>query len=173
MACKQGIRKNIEQSKVFREEQRKPNASRDYFKDLVRRVYETKEGVSGLTESERIYFAVTVFDGEVYNGGVGQFFSNSSGDLYPTVILGLRELGATKSLALFSLAKKVLFSDSEPPTDRRARLEALPRYPEDENAPRPGWDIEMGRISKELWSDPDKLRDRLRDYAARNNLFPI
>lgn len=152
-------------------EQRKPKPTRDYWGELVNRVYKTTEGFSGLSPVERVYFAVCVFEGEVYNGGVHQFFYNS-GNFYPTVVVGLRDLGAITTLELLSRASRALFPDSEPPTDWEACREVLPWWPEDKNAPTPAWSIETERIDKELWTDPDKLHERLQEYAARHNLFP-
>jgi hypothetical protein len=172
MACKNGIRKNLERAKAFYAEQRKPDPARDYWSELVNRVYETPEGFSGLSPVERVYYAVCVFEGEVYNGGVHQFFSNSAGNYYPTVVAGLNELGATRSLELLLQARQALFPDVEPPTDWEARRAVLPWWPEDETAPTPGWSIEIDGINKELWKDSDKLCQRLQDYATRHNLIP-
>ena len=172
MACKAGIRKNLTSAKEYYAEQRKPNPARDYWGELVNRVHKTPEGFSGLLPVERVYYAVSVFEGEVYNGGVHQFFYNSSGNFYPTVVAGLRELGAATSLELLLRARQSLFPDSEPPTDWEARREVLPWWPKDKNAPTPAWSIETERIDKELWTDPDKLGERLQEYAARHKLIP-
>jgi hypothetical protein len=139
---------------------------------LVRRVHKTAEGFSGLSHAEQIYFAVAVFDGEVYNGGVHQFFSNSSGGYYATVLAGLTELGAGTTRTLLLHARDVLFPDSEPPADWEARRQVLPWWPKDESAPTPAWSMEIERINKQLWAKPDNLDARLSDFAKRHHLIP-
>ena len=47
-----------------------------------------------MTPAQRYYYAVSEYHFEVCNGGHDQFFRNPSGDLYPTVLEGLRAMGA-------------------------------------------------------------------------------
>jgi len=171
MACKQGIRANIEASKAYYAKLREPDPVRDYWIGLVKRVH-MQAGLEGLSQSERIYFVVTLFEGEVYNGGVHQFFLNSSGEYYTIVVEGLSELGATRSLDLLQKARKALFPDTDPPTDTAARRQILPWWPEDKTAPPPAWSFEIERIDRELWSDPDRLGEKLKEYATRHRLIP-
>ncbi len=117
MACKQGIRKQMESSKKYYEEQRKPDPFRDYWKDLIRRVYETPQGFDDLSPKEKTYFAVCILDGEIYNGGLYQFFSNHSGEYYQEALNGLAELAAFHSRELLIAARLVLFPDGDMPRD--------------------------------------------------------
>ena len=55
---------------------------------------------TALTLAEQHYYAVSVLKGEVYNGGVEQYFGNSSADHYLIACAGLRTLGALHTLAL-------------------------------------------------------------------------
>jgi len=172
MACKQGIRKNLDSTKKYYEEQRKPDPVRDYWKVLVHRVHHTPEGFYGLSPTERTYYAVCLFEGEIYNGGVHQFFYNSSGNFYSEVIAGLQELGAIKSLELLLLAKQVLFSDVDLPAATAERREILPWWPKDKTAPTPAWSVELDSIDGKFYADPDKLGERLRYYALYHKLIP-
>ncbi len=70
MACKQGIRQNIEAAKRYYEQQRQYDPFRELWKSLVHRVYHTDAGYQGLNEAERLYYSVGILDGEVYNGGM-------------------------------------------------------------------------------------------------------
>src|ERR1051326_5628751 len=90
MACKQGIRKHIESARVYYQQQRLPDPFRDYWRDLVRSVHDTPDGFYRLSPQEQTYFSVCLLDGEVYNGGMHQFFYNSSGDHYAEALRGLR-----------------------------------------------------------------------------------
>ena len=170
MACKQGIRQNIEDSKRYYEQQRQYDPFRELWKSLVHRVYHTDLGYQGLNQAERLYYSVGVLDDEVYNGGMHQFFSNTSGDMFREVVDGLLELRAQGALRLVLRAKSILFGDTEPPHDRAERRQAMPQYPEEPCAPRPGWDVELEEVDKAYWMDDDHLGDRLRAFAEERGL---
>ena len=168
MACKQGIRKHIESSKKYYEELRKPDPFRDYWKDSVRRVHQTPEGFAGLSPKEKTYFSVCILDGEVYNGGLSQFFSNHSGEYFAEALNGLAELGAFHSRELLIAARLALFSDGEMPHDTRSRRELLNSF-QDKSAA----DQILDELDKKYCDDPDKLGDRLRKYALDNHLVKL
>jgi hypothetical protein len=168
MACKQGIRQNIEAGKRRYEEQRKYDPFRELWKSLVHRVYETDAGYQGLSAAERLYYSVGVLDGEVYNGGMHQFFSNTSGSMFEDVVDGLMELKTQQALKLLLRAKDILFDQHEPPRDREARWKALKQYPKGDSAP--DWAIELEQVDKAYWKDPDHLSDRLRAFAEERGL---
>lgn len=173
MACKQGIRKNIEASKIYYQEQRKPDPFRDHWKALVEKVYGAPDGFYRLSHPEQTYYLVCVLQGEVYNGGLGQFFDNSSGDLYQETLDALVELGAMRCHAILLAAKRALFPQNDPPRDRAERIAAEPAYPEGPDAPRPAWRLVLERLDDEFYTDPDKLDERLRRYALDHELVKI
>jgi hypothetical protein len=173
MACKQGIRKNIEASKVYRQQQRQPDPFRDHWKALVQRVYGVPDGFYRLSHHEQTYFLGCVLEGEVYNGGIGQFFDNSSGDFYRETLDALVELGAMRCHAILLAAKQALFSQSDPPRGKAERMAAVPEHPDEPDAPRPAWDLELDRLDDEFYTDPDKLGERLRRYALDHELVKI
>jgi hypothetical protein len=47
---------------------------------IVQRVHDTTDGFAGLSETEKQSFAVSVLDGEIYNGGFDQFFFHHDPD---------------------------------------------------------------------------------------------
>lgn len=159
MACKQGIRKHIESAKAYYQQQKLPDPFRDYWEDLVHRVHAAPDGFFRLSPPEQTYFSVCLLDGEVYNGGIIQFFLNSSGDYYAETLRGLEDLGAMRSHSLLITACREAFGADEPPRDTAARRETL----------QGSW-RDLDAIDREFWSDPDKLGDRLREYAIRENL---
>jgi hypothetical protein len=65
MACKQGIRQDIEASKRYCEEQRRYDPFDELWKSLVHRVYKTDAGYAGLSAAERRYYSVGALDGAV------------------------------------------------------------------------------------------------------------
>lgn len=172
MACKQGIRKNIEESKKYYQQQR-TDPFRHHWKALIDRVHHAPDGFYRLSRPEQTCYLVSAFLGEVYNGGIGQFFDNSSGDLYQETLKALEEIGAMRCHALLQAAKRALFQDADPPRDRAARSAAMPEYPEAPGAPRPDWDLELDRLSEEFWADPDELAEKLRAYAVEHRLVRI
>jgi hypothetical protein len=170
MACKQGIRQNIEDSKRYYQEQRKYDPFRELWKSLVHRIYHTDSGYKGLSDAERLYWSVGVLDGEVNNGGLHQFFSNSSGEMYLDVVDGLRELNAPESLKLLLRAKEILFPHGEPPKGREERWEAMRKYSREDGTTRPEWGVELDELDKAWYDDPDDLNEKLRAFAEERGL---
>src|ERR1044071_1964337 len=76
MPCKHGNRENLERAKEYYKKQREYDPVRELWKSLVHRVHKTNAGFAGMSEVEKTYFTVCVLEGEVYNGGMHQFFSN-------------------------------------------------------------------------------------------------
>ena len=173
MACKLGIREHIDAAKVYYQQQRQPDPFRDFWTSLVHRVHGAPDGFYRLSHPEQTYYLGTVLQGEVFNGGIGLFFDNSSGDFYRETLAALQELGATRCHELLVAAKQVLFPHRDPPRDQAARYDMMPQYPDAADAPRPDWDLELERISDEFYSDPDQLFDRLRRYALDHQLVRI
>jgi len=173
MACKHGIRRDIEAAKFYYQQQRQPDPFRDLWTALVRRVHGAPDGFYRLSHQERTYYLVSLLQGEVFNGGIGQFFDNSSADYYRETLDALLELGAMRSHTLLLAAQQVLFPNGDPPREQRTRCAIMPEHPESPDEPRPAWDLELERISREFCSDPDRLNDRLRSYALSHALVRI
>lgn len=65
-------------------------------------------GFNTLLLEEKETIALYWLEGEVMNGGLSQYFSNSSGDLTDYALSGLRRVEATQTLAVFSSAVRKL-----------------------------------------------------------------
>ena len=171
MACKQGIRKSMEASRAYYESLKKYDPFRELWNSLVER--SSNDGSLGqLSNEEQKYFAVSLLEGEVYNGGFDQFFWNSAGDYYQLAVVGLEELGALSALAIVKEAADTVFGRSGPPIDRTERWrimdsrmrrlsEVLTRYRQQSR---------LNGLDKQFWEDPDRLSDRLRAYAEERGL---
>ena len=61
-------------------------------------------GFEGLTPAQRVVYCAGVFDGEVCNGGIMQFFGNSSGDLASETLQALREISHAEAEAALATA---------------------------------------------------------------------
>lgn len=164
MPCKQGNRQNIEASKRYYEEQKKYNPYRELWKSLVFRVHKTEERFSGLTDDEKLYYAVGILQGEVFNGGFDQFFWNSSGDFFEEAVAGLERLEAFKTLELVQQAKMIVFSGAEPPRyweDRRSLLRILESTEGSQS---------LDTLDAAFWEDPDSLNEKLTRFAEAQGL---
>lgn len=171
MPCARGIRKNLEEAKTRYRKQKEYDPFRELWLSLVKRVDDATEGFDSLTPDEKVYFAVSVLDGEVYNGGMHQFFTNSSGEFYEEAVEGLTVLKAMKSLELLREATTLLFADTHPPKDRAERWEKMRQYPDDQLAPDPEWVAELDQIDGQYCEDPDGLSERLARFAEATGLI--
>lgn len=170
MPCKQGIRENIEKSKEYYRKQKEYDPVRELWTSLVNRVYKTDSGFAGLSEEEKTYFVVCILDGETYNGGIEQFFSNSSGEYYSRVLDGLLELEAFETLKLLKEAKEILFEERPIPTGQRERYKAMRHLPKN-TTEKPDWYVRLDQIDGEYYEDPDGLGERLETYAESKGLI--
>jgi hypothetical protein len=171
MPCKNGIRQNIEESKAFYEKQRihMESPERKHWEWLVDRVYKTEGGFDALTPSNRLYFAVNLLSGDVFNGGFDQYFHNSAGDYYAEAVEGLQAMGATRTLELLFAAKRAIFGDLEVPSDRMRRYEAMQACGE------AAWEVistQLDAIDRRFYdADHDRdLAERIDRYAEAHAL---
>lgn len=171
MPCLRGTRERIEQAKADRLKERACDPQRELWTQLVDRVHASEQGFASLSRDEKTYYAVSVLEGEVYNGGMHQFFSNSSGALYAEALRGLEVLGATETLALLLRAKTVLFGALEPAEDRQVRWETMKQYAEDDDAELPDWSLALEAIDKAYYLAPDNLQHRLEAFADSRGLI--
>ena len=75
-----------------------------YFQtlDLVEEAEEPEQELDMLTGPRRIVYILNTYDAEIQNGGLCQFFVNSSGSMAPYVCDALRTVGAAEHLKLFN-----------------------------------------------------------------------
>ena len=119
----------------------------------------------GLTRGERlVHVLFFAMDGEIENGGMHQFFSNSSGDLAEDAKAYLRQIGATRVLAVLTKASSI-FPKGKAPTDRNTRNDILT-----EREGKRGdafWD-EFDRFSREYYKARQELYPRLLAWIRRH-----
>jgi len=172
MACKQGIRKSMEASRAYYERLKEYDPFRELWTSLVHRSSKD-QSLSSFSRDEKIYFAVGLLDGEVCNGGLDQFFWNSSGDYCQIALEGLDEIGAQHSLEILAEATTMIFGRAGAPTDRRKRWQVLnsktKRALELLTGHRKRSRLEA--LDKQFWADPDGLNDRLMAFAHDRGLI--
>ncbi len=171
MPCKGGYRESIEEGKrqAILNRERHESASARHWRALVQRAFATAEGFKSLTPEEQTYYAVCLLEGEVYNGGFEQYFTNSSADCCAKAVEGLTELGASDSLRILLQAKALLFGAHSVPIAQAERLKAphhvLVETPESREL--------LSRVyalDKEFYAGSAGLLDSLERYAERHEL---
>ncbi len=171
MACKQGIRKSMDASRAYYENLKIYDPFRELWRSLVKRSSIDTQ-LEHFSSDERVYFCACLLEGEVYNGGFDQFFSNSSGNYYQISVDALREIGALRSLDIVVEAAEIIFGEREPSSDRMERCkimssrtrrlsEVLKRYRQTSR---------LEHLDKQFYDDPDQLGERLRNYATQRGL---
>lgn len=173
MPCKGGYRQSIEDSKrraVEEREAERTDPFRALWSSLVKRGHFLPGGFESLSEPEKLYFAVGVLAGEVYNGGFDQYFFNSSGSDYLYAEKGLLAVGATRAFELLHIAKELLFPATAVPEDTKTRRQVLRDDPECTRLAQ--LDPKLDDLDREFWTDPEKLESRLRAFAREHGLVP-
>lgn len=171
MACKQGIRKSLDASRAYYESLKEYDPFRELWNSLVERS-SNDPSLGQLSREEQRYFAVTLLEAEVYNGGFDQFFWNSAGDHYHLAVAGLEELGAVASLAILKEAADTVFGSSGPPVDRAERWRVMDSKVRrlSEILTRHRQSSRLERLDKQFYDDPDRLADRLTAYAEEKGV---
>lgn len=97
------------------------------WKDLINTVFRdsaSEAQVGRLGTSAAVLYDVGMFAGEVTNGGISQFFSNSSGNRAHDCVSALRTLGASICVSILEKALTI-FPGGVAPKDRTKRYELL------------------------------------------------
>jgi hypothetical protein len=170
MPCKGGYRQSIENSKRRVAEEREDECIhpfRSHWRSLVETVHNSPNGFDSLSEHEKLYFAVSLLQLEVNNGGFHQYFFNSSSSHYRYAEKGLMALGATDALETLRQAKEMLFPSTPVPEDTQTRRLALRGVTEDMQL-----NPKLDELDRHYWTDPEELDSRLRAFALEHGLVP-
>lgn len=101
----------------------------------------------------RHLWALELLGMELVNGGIHQYFFNSSGDLWPNAQEGLEQAGYTQSAAAFKKAV-ALFGQNGPSTNRMVRFKQL------------------DQLSKSTEAELDRLGDQVYNGMSETNTWP-
>ena len=96
------------------------------MEDVHDRLAEKERSAGHLTPApaQRHYLAVYICDAEILNGGITQYFFNSSGDTWPDALAGLKAMGFRERLAILEKAL-AMFGKHAPSTDHGTRQNQL------------------------------------------------
>ena len=134
--------------------------------DLVFGRYDS-EGFASLRPAEQVALCVDALEREVANGGLDQFFFNSSGDQAHETLSALETIGAKQAAKILREAMAV-FPGGVVPTDRDQRCDvAMAALPE---SARETWSELDGRF----YEYPDNITELMRAYvkAHRDEFRP-
>jgi endogenous inhibitor of DNA gyrase (YacG/DUF329 family) len=129
---------------------------------LIDRVCNTPGGFDTLSDAEKLYYALTLFQNEVNNGGFHQFFFNSSGAYYDLIESGLVTFDEPQALELLHQARQIVFPDAPVPVDTETRREQMRRC-----AP-----SQLDELDRRFYACPDTLTPKLQAFARQRGLAP-
>lgn len=153
---------NLDSLSVSREQR---DALDTLWNSLAQRVDSSPDDISCLNADEQVVFAVMLFYCEVYNGGIEQFYFNSSGSYYEQTVSGLNALGADQTRGLLVVANRLLFAGKVPPTDSCARDAMM-------NTPRAlSWVDALDVLDTAIDDSKDNLISMLAAFAVEKGLM--
>ena len=138
------------------------------YDTLIKRVHVPGGGFDFLSESEKLYYTLTLFQNEVNNGGFHQFFFNNSGSYYDLVESGLEKMDEQASLQLLREAKSIVFPAASVPRDTEARRDLMP-IEDPEDAP-PMWVQKLNELDHRFYANLDTLTPKLEAFARQRGL---
>lgn len=137
------------------------------YSHLIDQVCNAEGGFDRLSEPEKIYYALTLFQNEVNNGGFHQFFFNSSGSYYELIENGLITFDEPGILELLHRAKQVLLPDVSVATDTQTRREQLQAAD-----PKRSLMGKLDELDQQFYRLPDTLSPKLQTFAREKGLVP-
>jgi len=140
------------------------------YSSLIDRVSHSSGGFGTLSDAEKLYYALTLFQNEVNNGGFHQFFFNSSGSYYDLIENGLVTFDELQTLELLSQAKAIVFPAIPVPVDTEQRRSLMPVA--DPSASTPVGMTKLNELDQEFYRSPDTLSTKLRAFARKEGLVP-
>ena len=119
---------------------------------------EERRGLASFSPPERHVYAVEGMSREVNNGGFGQFFLNSSGELAYDLVPALEAMGSRRNL---SIARRALERFGRPASlDEAARHAHLEELCSDSDP----W----SDLDEEFYENPEDVEKLILDYIGRN-----
>lgn len=166
MPCSRGEREQIEDGKRFHKEWKAYRESPPYlfWTDLVTKVH--RDGLEKVSQEERDYYAIGILQGEVFNGGFHQYFSNSSGDLFDLTVAALERRGTGDASNILMEAKRLLFG-VEPVGDWAQRNAVLDRLEGSADVKAALRSCDIGLTALDV-----SLSKIMEEFAVANGFYP-
>lgn len=139
------------------------------YASLIDRVCNGPGGFDALSDSEKLYYALTLFQNEVNNGGFHQFFFNSSGSYYSLIETALVSFDEPTLLDLLHQAKQIVFPDMDVPEDKEKRRNVRPFI---DAQSKPDLANKLDELDRRFYATPDTLTAKLQTFARDQALVP-
>jgi hypothetical protein len=107
-----------------------------------------------VTAEQKIVYHITRLESEIYNGGLNQFFFNSSGQYTIETLESLRKIGATETVNILEKAISFWPNSYVPQNTVTRRQELLEKV---EQIANPVWE----ELDKVYYKDEDKITKKL------------
>jgi Domain of unknown function (DUF4375) len=133
------------------------------YASLIERVCHSPGGFDELSDAEKLYYALTLFQNEINNGGFHQFFFNSSGSYYDLIENGLASFDEQPTLELLRRAKQIVFQEMAIPSDTKARRHLM-------TAPSPDLMNNLDELDQQFYRTPNHLSAKLEAFARERGL---
>lgn len=95
----------------------------EVFKNVAERytgqTHKKKEIISKLTREQQIFYALTVLEMEVNNGGFNQYYYNQGDDFADLAVDGFKAIGAKRFATLVTRANKIFREENKKITDKQ------------------------------------------------------
>ena len=169
--CQKGYRNQIEAGKARLEEEKKYDPRRAFWGSMVSLVHGSDRSLNILTNDQRQYFLVNLFNGSLYRSGLLHFLSEEGSEYFNEVIEALHTLGAPKTAIAFRRSAELLFKSLPPPANderHQITLDALIAF---EHSPRPQWTLEFDEIEASLCNNPEGIDGLLERFAETKGLL--
>ncbi|MDP9314675.1 MAG: DMP19 family protein [Chloroflexota bacterium] len=130
---------------------------------IIDSIYERidADGVDALTTAELYYFAIWWLEGEVNNGTLHQFFSNSAGEFAHEALRGLGAVGAVQMAQILEQGI-ALFPDSHVPKDQAERDAVLDHFTPEQLE-------QLAALSGQFIEYPDELATLVDAYVQTHD----
>ena len=130
------------------------------YSSLIDRVCNVEAGFDLLSNPEKFYYALTLFQHEINNGGFHQFFFNSSGAYYDLIEEGLATLVELQTRELLRRAKAIIFLEMPVPVEKEMRRQLMRNC-----AP-----SRLDELDRIFYAQPDTLTPKLQAFAREQGL---
>jgi len=121
-----------------------------------------KDGIERMPASYRTVLLLTILRGELFNGGIHQYFSNSSGAFAEYAAQALRDVGMASTAATIDKAISMFPKPYPMSTEERRRVS----FEHDWNE----WDDRLNGLTNEI--DGDDIQGALAVYARQQGILP-
>ena len=131
------------------------------YSSLIERVCHSPSGFDTLSDAEKLYYALTLFQNEVNNRGFHEVFFNFS--FYDLIENGPVRFNEPRTLELLHQAKHIVFPEIAVQKDTRTRRDLMP-------APAADLMNKLNELDQRFYRCPDSLSAKLKMFAREPGL---